>query len=298
MVMSTINFKHMILYVLSLGIFATVVPYLFATNYNSVNAQSAGTTFPPSIMGTVRNQPAYEVSIPFLTQNTSIFSPMEFSIPTGMTVIWFNDDDNSHSISTFANNTFKSPESFNSGVIPGSGGSFIHTFNTPGKYLYYDTQSANSGMGIINVGSNTIEGTNMNMIVGGTTSLPFSTNHTNSLILSFVPTTVQIPPTTAITYNVALLNADKKIIYSKNFDDVDGILDIELVPRHLNTTAFTDWGPDFIGQEQFRSDGVFHIKGPVLTEDHPYYIQVSMIAKDNMFLPNYLTDTFELTPRK
>lgn len=294
----SMNFRYKILFAITAGIFiaTTVTPYLLLNNI--ANAQTPGTTFPPSIMGSVRNQPAYEVSIPFLTQNTSTFSPMEFSIPTGMTVIWFNDDDNSHSISTFTNNTYNPPESFSSGTIPGAGGSFIHTFNTPGKYLYYDTQSPTSGMGIINVGSNTIEGTNMNMIVGGINSLPFSSNYTNSLVLSFVPTTVEIPPTTAITYNVALLNGDKKIIYSKNFDDADGILDIELVPSHSNTIAFTDWGPDFIGQEQFRTTGVFHIKGPVLVENHPYYIQVSMIAKDNTFLPNYLTDTFELTPLK
>jgi hypothetical protein len=41
-----------------------------------------------------------------------------------------------------------------------------------------------------------------------------------------------------------------------------------------STTAlqkqFTTWGPDFIGQEEFNTDGVFHISGPVLVQNSPY----------------------------
>ena len=63
----------------------------------------------------------------------------------------------------------------------------------------------------------------MNMIVGDIDSMPFDPSKSRNIVVSFVPTTVSIPPDTSITYNVALLNSDKKVIYSKNFDDADGV---------------------------------------------------------------------------
>jgi plastocyanin len=259
-------------------------------------AQAPGTTFPPPITGTIRSQPAFEVSIPFTSPNATTFSPHEISIPTGMTVIWFNDDDDQHGLATFSNGTYSPPQPFSSDILPANGGTFIHTFSQPGKYLYFDPQSNTTSLGVVNVGEKTIEGSNINMMIGGINSIPFDPAKSRSVVLSFLPSSESIPPSTAITYNVALLNSEKKMIYSKNFDDADGILDIDLVPTHKNTTEFTDWGPDFIGQEQFRSTGVYHIKGPVLVDNVPYYIQVSMVARDNQVYPNSLTDIFELAP--
>src|SRR5215475_3150556 len=63
------------------------------------NAQEAGTTFPPPLYGSIRSQPAYEISIPFSTLGKSPFVPQEISIPTGITVIWFNNDDGLHTVS-------------------------------------------------------------------------------------------------------------------------------------------------------------------------------------------------------
>jgi putative NADPH-quinone reductase len=92
---------------------------------------------------------------------------------------------------------------------------------------------------------------------------------------------------------------------------------MELVPIHKNvksttTTStsttnasittnaaqkqFTTWGPDFIGEEQFNTDGVFHISGPILVQNSPYSIVVSIIANSNRELQNPITDTFALPP--
>jgi hypothetical protein len=87
----------------------------------------------------------------------------------------------------------------------------------------------------------------------------------------------------------------------------DGILDLELVPIHKNTQStsptaatsqkqFTTWGPDFIGQEEFDTDGVFHISGPVLVQNSPYSIVVSIVASSNRELPHPISDTFALPP--
>jgi hypothetical protein len=57
---------------------------------------------------------------------------------------------------------------------------------------------------------------------------------------------------------------------------------------------FATWGPDFIGEEQFNTDGVFHISGPVLVQNSPYSIVVSIVANSNRELQNPITDTFAL----
>ena len=280
---------------------------------NALNAQAqtanqglAGTTFPPPVFNTIRSQPAYVVNIPFSSEGKAVFEPKEISIPTGMTVIWFNNDRGQHTVTTISNNSYSSPEAFDSGGIVGSGGSFIHQFNTPGKYLYAD-QFDPSVHGIVNVGSAVEQGKNYNMYVGGISSLPFNANKSQSIVLSFIPKTIKIPPIISLTYNVTLLDSTGKPLYSHTYDDSDGILDLELVPIHKNIQSdsntatlatsqkqFTTWGPDFIGQEEFNADGVFHISGPILVQNSPYSILVSIVASSNRDLPHQISDTFAL----
>ncbi|HEY0579095.1 MAG TPA: hypothetical protein VGC75_00155, partial [Candidatus Nitrosocosmicus sp.] len=287
---------NIIMYIL-LGVSIFTIIY----ENNIVNAQSPGLAVPPPLIDSIRSQPSYEIAIPFVTQNVSIFTPHEISIPTGMTVSWFNDDDNPHSISTITNKTYSPPEMINSNLLLPNGGSFTHTFTIPGKYIYYDSQTSSSNIGVINVGLNTYAGTkgNILMMIGGINTIPFNPSKSESVVLSFIPMTINIPPTTGITYNVAILNSDKKLVYSKNFDDADGILDLDLVPSHNNATQFTSWGPDFISQGlQFQSSGTYHIKGPVLVENSPYYITISVVSLNGQPLPNDISDTFVLAPQQ
>ena len=286
-------------------------PLLMISNGLNAEAQRnqglAGTTFPPPVFGTIRSQPAYEINIPFSSENKAVFEPKEISIPTGMTVIWFNNDQGQHTITTLRNNTYSPPQAFDSGVVPGSGGSFIHQFNQPGSYVYFD-QFNPSVHGIVNVGSAIEQGKYFNMHVGGVGSIPFDPASARSVVLSFVPKTVKFPPAISLTYNVTILNSTGKPLYSHTYDDSDGVLDLELVPIHkniqsgTNNTAaaaapekqFTTWGPDFIGQEQFNSDGVFHISGPVLVQNAPYSIVVSIVANSNRELQRPISEAFAL----
>jgi plastocyanin len=290
------NYKNVFVFLMASIMVTSTIVYTNAIYLPVVNAQTPGVTFPPPLFGTIRSQPAFEVNIPYSAQNATTFSPMHISIPTGMTVIWFNNDDNPHTIATYSNSSYSPPQSFNSGPILGNGGTFVHNFNQPGKYLYGDPQSNSSRFAEVDVGASPIQGSNMNMIVGGINSMPFDPAKSKSVVLSFVPTTVSIPPATSITYNVAVLNSDKKVIFSKNFDDTDGILDIDLQPTHKNVTEFTNWGPDYIGQEKFQTTGVYHIQGPVLVANAPYYIHVSLTSKDDQVFDNPPSDIFQLSP--
>jgi len=85
-------------------------------------------------------------------------------------------------------------QAINSGPIPPNGGSFIHTFAKPGVYEYYDS-SGPSAHARITVGSGMETGENMNMLIGGN-AIPFNPTHAQRVVLSLVPKTIKIPPTT------------------------------------------------------------------------------------------------------
>jgi plastocyanin len=137
--------------------------------YGIANAQLlhglAGTTFPPPVFYTIRGQPSYEVSIPFASGEKATYQPQYVNIPVGMTVIWFNNDEGQHGVTT-PNSTYSPPIAFDSGPIPANGGSVIHQFNIPGRYVYFD-QFNPSMHGVINVGSSIEQGKYFNMHIGG-----------------------------------------------------------------------------------------------------------------------------------
>jgi hypothetical protein len=167
--------------------------------------------------------------------------------------------------------------------------------------------------GIINVGPVIKIGKIFNMHLGGINTIPFNPTKLERVVLSFVPKTVSFPPIISITYNATLLNSTGMVLYSHTYEDSDGILDLELIPTHklpLSSTSnnnvtkaatiakqFSTYGPDFISQEAIHTDGVFHIRGPVLIGNSPYSIQVSIVGKDNKIFPSPISETFELPNR-
>jgi plastocyanin len=247
----------------------------------------------PSGYEQAREDPSYAINIPPTELGYSQFEPSDISIPANMGVVWFNDDDSPHSV-TF-NDT--SPEAIDPGTIA-PGGFFIHKFSTPGIYEYYDDQNP-SAKGRINVGGEFESGQYMNMLVGGD-ALPFEAGKVGRTTFSFVPNdnVTTIPPSLSITYNVAIADSNGTELYSGQFDDSDGILDLELIPssRSLSssnqsssnqTTAsnFVTWGPDLTDQEGVASDGAYHVQGPVLTENEDYTITVSITSIDDTIQP-------------
>ena len=264
----------------------------------------------PSGYEQAREDPSYAINIPPTELGYSQFEPSDISIPTNMGVVWFNDDDSEHSV-TF-NDT--SPEAIDPGTIA-PGGFFIHQFSTPGIYEYYDDQNP-SAKGRINVGGEFESGQYMNMLVGGD-ALPFEAGKVGRTTFSFVPNdnVTTIPPSLSITYNVAIADSNGTELYSGQFDDSDGILDLELIPssRSLSssssnqttttiaassnqTTAsnFVTWGPDLTDQEGVASDGAYHVQGPVLTENEDYTITVSISSIDDTIQQQPPSDDFLL----
>jgi plastocyanin len=274
----------------------------------------------PSGYQQAREDPSYAINIPFSELGFSPFEPHFISISTNMGVVWFNEDDSQHSI-TF-NDT--SPEAIAPADIA-PGGFFIHKFTTPGVYDYYDSDNPSS-KGRIKVGSEFEPGQNMDMLVGGD-ALPFEAGKVGRTTFSFVPNdnVTTIPPTLSITYNVTIADSSGMTLYSNQFDDSDGILDLELVPTSSNRSSlsssnqtggaeasssnqtgtagggaaqqqsqFITWGPDLTDQEGVASDGTFHVQGPVLTKNEDYTITVSISSIDNAAQSPPPSDSFLL----
>jgi plastocyanin len=174
----------------------------------------------------LEHQPSYAIRIPFGVGQTDYsvrYDPSQVAIPAGMSVVWFNDDSNPHTVTTISS----APEQFDSGIIP-PGGFSIMTFTQPGLYIYYDKLNP-SLEGSIIVGDLVQLGKNMEMRIGG--NLPFKFTDLGRLVLSFVPHKVTLPPPLDMTYNVTIYNGTMdNAIYNRQFGDIDGILDLEIVP--------------------------------------------------------------------
>jgi hypothetical protein len=159
----------------------------------------------------------------------------------------------------------------------------------------------------------------MNMLVGGD-ALPFEAGKIGRTTFSFVPhdSVTVIPPTLSITYNVGIVDSNGTQLYSNQFEDSDGILDLELIPTSSsrsssskqtsavaggggggasNQTAqpqFVTWGPDLTDQEGLAGDGTYHVQGPVLTENEDYTIIVSITSIDDTAQSQPPSDDFLL----
>lgn len=283
---------------LSLFLIFTIIGSPIALSIGASYAQKPA-TFPPPILYQLKDIPSYAITIPYSSQGNSHFEPGEVNIPLGMTVIWFNNDHSYHTVTTLSNSSYSPPEKFDSKFIPVNGGSFIHTFNKAGTYDYFDQQHPSNHARII-VTSGMEKGNNMNMLIGG--YIPFNASNLARDTLRFVPTGISLPPSISVTYNITILDSKGKPLFSHNYDDSDGILDLELVPMKSNSTKistadFTTWGPDFRSQESFRTTGTFHIQGPILVKDSPYSIKVEIVQKDNKILTPPISDIFPILPK-
>jgi hypothetical protein len=121
----------------------------------------------------------------------------------------------------------KGPEKFDSGIIP-PGGFSVMTFTKPGLYIYHDKMNP-SIEGSIVVGDLVQLGKNMEMRIGG--NVPFELTELGRVVLSFIPHKITLPPPLDMIYNVTIYNSTMdNVIYNREFGDIDGILDLEIIP--------------------------------------------------------------------
>jgi plastocyanin len=260
----------------------------------------ADTTFPPPLYSNLFDQPSYVVNINDDGKSTS-FSPQIISVPVGMTVIWFNNGADEHTVTKTAYDGQPPPQAIDTDLISAGDGSFAYTFTQPGIYRYVDRMDPQAS-GIVDVGGAVKSGKYFDMLIGGMDLVQcgnLDTSH--GVTLRFIPKTVSMPPYNAISYQVSISDSNGKM-FSQQVDDKDGILDLELVPQNQAGSVanpaqqFVTWGPDFLGEEGYGSTGTFRIQGPIWNSNSQSLITVTMLDKDDMPLTN-VSDTFALTPQ-
>jgi hypothetical protein len=100
--------------------------------------------------------------------------------------------------------------------------------------------------GSIKMGGEFEGGQNMDILIEEDV-LPFNSSKPRRITVSFVPKSnaTTILSSLSITYNVTIANSTTTL-YSNQFEDSDGILDLELVPSSASnhTQHFVTWGPD------------------------------------------------------
>ena len=305
-------------------------PSLLSNLYN-LDPDIEQAPFPPPVVGGQRDAPDYTIDIPHSAGGENpTFEPAEIGIPVGTTIMWINKDSAPHTITTFRGGLeFSPPESFDSGHIPGTrsglfevtpfGGSFIHTFDKPGVYEYFCTIHPNHE-GRIVVGDTVQLSQNGSMVLMEGANLPFNSSELSRILLAVVPSkeVIDLPPTTTMTYNVSLLgpvpqrgvtanqtgigpiNDPNRVLYSEQFLDTDGVLYVELIPQPAvngSISDFVTWGPDISGSATGPHTGAFHIKGPVMVQNEPYTMQVSIVNIDEEILEEPITEEFILSPK-
>ncbi|HEX6671105.1 MAG TPA: hypothetical protein VF084_02645 [Nitrososphaeraceae archaeon] len=201
-----------------------VIPSIYINNGQMAFAYHQQYDLP--LPSELKHQPSYAIRIPFGVGQTDYsvgYDPSQVSIPAGMSVVWFNDDSNPHSVTTVSS----APEKFDSGIIP-PGGFSVMTFTKPGLYMYYDKMNP-SIEGSIVVGDLVQLGKNIDMRIGG--NIPFELTELGRVVLSFIPHKITLPPPLDMTYNVTIYNGTMdNVIYNREFGDIDGILDLEIIP--------------------------------------------------------------------
>lgn len=262
----------------------------------------------------LQHEPSYAIRIPYGAASRETYAsyyPIAPSIPAGMTVVWFNDDVADHTVTTI---TKAGPQQFDSGVIP-MGAFSILTFTKSGSYEYY-CKIHPFMLGKVNVDDQVVLGRNLDMRIGG--NIPFNATELGSVVLSFVPKNMTLPPARELVYNITISNPVRGVVFGGELADIDGVLDLEILPRpeagqqkqmevdnqnntkNYATSALSEstigariYGPD-IGSP---ITGTYHIEGPVLTEPVNHYISVQVISIDGLPPQESIKDSFTL-PQK
>lgn len=171
----------------------------------------------------------YVVDIPTgaYAQNADVFyNPGNIAIPSGTTVVWFNDDPNQiHTVSSGRPDDEDLRTIFDSGVLS-EGAFFQHTFNSAGEIPYYCTLHPWM-VGKVSVSDSVWEGHFFNLGMGTGATFDFTKNERT--LLSFEPTTIKVNEDAPVNYRLTILK-DAQEVFSEDFLTLGGNLQVELIP--------------------------------------------------------------------
>jgi plastocyanin len=240
--------------------------------------------------------PTYVIDIPAgATSNTQDINyyPAKVSIPTGTTIVWFNDDPGQiHTVTSRLPNSSNSGQVFNSGTLP-FGSFFQVTFSNPGDYSYFDKLDP-SNNGTVHV-SDAYENGHFYRFSSGADLLQqdnkvlwtFDKSQFDRVLLNIKPFDIPISDFAPVTYNVKIFNNANETLIDNNFLTLGNDLQIELISDD-NANKTSIYGPDFTDP----ITGAYHISGNLPDGDYRIQVQIVSIGPD-MVRDKQMIDEFE-----
>ena len=244
--------------------------------------------------------PTYVIDIPAgaVSSNASIhYVPPLVSVPTGITIVWFNDDPGQiHTVTSGLPDSQDSGQLFNSGILP-YGGFYQVTFTTPGDYTYYCTLHPYM-YGIVHVGEGSETGHHFTMKSGASlvsdnnNNIPsWTINKTeyDRTLFDFQPNNIAADPTEPIVYNIELAdNANNQTVFNDTFQVIGGTtLQVEFISNsNMNNTNV--YGPDMSDPVT----GAYHVEGNF--EDGEYTMTVTAVSIGTDIVEDNIADEFKI----
>jgi plastocyanin len=243
--------------------------------------------------------PTYVIDIPAgaVSTNASIhYVPPLVSIPTGITVVWFNDDPGQvHTVTSGMPGSQDSGQLFNSGFLP-YGGFYQATFANPGDYAYYCTLHPYM-YGIVHVGDGSETGHYFTMKSGANLESDNNNNPSWTInktqydrtLFDFQPVNIAADPTTPIVYNIDLSdNASNQTVFTDTFQVIGGTnLQVEFISNsNMNNTNV--YGPDMSDP----NTGAYHVEGNF--EDGEYTMTAKLVSIGTDVIEDNIADEFKI----
>lgn len=240
--------------------------------------------------------PTYVIDIPAGATSNDVsvnYYPHKVAIPSGTTVVWFNDDPGQiHTVTSGLPNASNSGQDFNSGILP-FGSSFQLTFTSPGDYSYFDKLDP-SNNATIHV-SDSFENGHFYKFSSGADIIQSETgamwtldrSQFDRVLLDISPLDIKINEIAPVTYNVKLLNNASEVLFDNNFLTLGSDLQIELISDE-NANKTTTYGPDFTDP----ITGAYHVVGNFADGEYRLQVQMLSIGEDSM-KDKQMIDEFE-----
>jgi len=233
-------------------------------------------------------------SVPGCEETNECWSPAEISVGVGETVTWSNDDTAAHTVTS--GSAVDGPDDIFDSSLFLAGTTFEVTFDTEGTFPYFCMVHPWMA-GTVIVGEAMAEEAMMSGAYLGLDidpMLPFDNTANDMVTLSFTAKSDELKGTTMtsmvidhLDYKV-MISKDGNEIWSDQFHDHDGNLELEITPSE---GTFTRTEAEEVGSSETKA---YMISGPVFMDNGNYKVTAQIVGIEFNPLPTPLTDDFNM----
>jgi len=254
-------------------------------------------TIMPSAFAAEVSVPA-GTSVPGCEETNECWSPAEISVGVGETVTWSNDDTAAHTVTS--GSAVDGPDDIFDSSLFLAGTTFEVTFDTEGTFPYFcmvhpwmaGTVIVGEAMGEEMMEEAMMSGAYLGLDIDP--MLPFDNTANDMVTLSFTAKSDELKGTTMtsmvidhLDYKV-MISKDGNEIWSDQFHDHDGNLELEITPSE---GTFTRTEAEEVGSSETKA---YMISGPVFMDNGNYQVTAQIVGIEFNPLPTPLTDDFNM----